>query len=87
MSAIELKFNGSLERSNYLKDFECANCDKFITDSDIEENNYRLLVSDYANEVKKENFLSPRLGKNLTYYGVNFWLKGVEHQDCPPVRG
>ena len=72
MSAVELKFEGTLESSSYLKDFECANCDKFITDTDISENNYRLLVSDYANEVKKEEFLSPRLGRNLTYYGVNF---------------
>jgi len=72
MSTVELKFEGSFEKSTHLKDFECANCDKFITDSDISESNYRLLVSDYANEVKKENFLSPRLGRNLTYYGVNF---------------
>ena len=78
MSAVELRFNGTLESSNYLKDFEYANCDKFITDSDIEESNYRLLVSDYANEVKKESFLSSRLGRNLTYYGVNFWLLGEE---------
>jgi hypothetical protein len=83
MGATELKFNGTLESSSYLKDFECSHCDKFITESDIEKSNYRLLVSDYANEVKKEQFLAPRLGRNLTYYGVNFWLKSVEHQDCP----
>ena len=83
MSAIELKFEGTFESSNYLKDFECCNCYKSITNSDIEENNYRLWVSDYANEVKKEEFISPRLGRNLTYYGVNFWLKGVEHEYCP----
>ena len=83
MSAIELKFNGLLERSNYLKDFQCSHCNQFITDNDIEEKNYHLLVSDYANEVNKENLLSPRLGRNLTYYGVNFWLKGVEHEYCP----
>ena len=83
MSAVELKFNGLFEKSDYLKDFECSNCDKFITDDDIEKSNYILWVSDYANEVKKEQFLSPRLGRNLTYYGVNFWLKGVEHHYCP----
>ena len=42
MSTVELKFEGTLESSNYLKDFECANCDKFITDTDISESNYRL---------------------------------------------
>lgn len=42
MSAIELKCEGTLESSNYLKDFQCANCDKFITDEDISENNYKL---------------------------------------------
>ena len=46
MSAVELKFEGSFEKSNYLKDFECANCDKFITDLDISENNYRLFLMD-----------------------------------------
>jgi hypothetical protein len=42
MSTVELKFNGTLESSGYLKDFECSHCDKFITDQDIEENNYKL---------------------------------------------
>jgi hypothetical protein len=42
MSAVELKFEGTLESSSYLKDFECANCDKFITDEDISESNYKL---------------------------------------------
>ena len=42
MGAVELKFEGTLESSSYLKDFECPHCDKFITDSDIEKNNYRL---------------------------------------------
>ena len=72
MSAIELKFEGILESSSYLKDFQCSSCNHYISDQDISENNYKLLVSDYANEVKKESFLSPRLGRNLTYYGVNF---------------
>jgi hypothetical protein len=42
MSAIELKFEGTLESSSYLKDLECCNFYKSITNSDIEENNYRL---------------------------------------------
>ena len=42
MGAVELKFNGSFERSQYLKDFQCPYCDKFINDKDISENNYRL---------------------------------------------
>ena len=56
MSTVELKFEGTLESSNYLKDFQCANCNNYITDQDISENNYQLLVSDYANEVKKEQY-------------------------------
>ena len=84
MGAVELKFEGSFEKSHYLKDWQCPRCDKFITDVDISENNYRLLVSDYANEITKDEFLSPRLGRNMTAYGLEFWLKSVEHQDCPP---
>ena len=84
MSAVELKFAGSFEKSHYLKDWQCPNCDKFITDNDISEKNYSLWVSDYANEVSKDEFLSPRLGRNMTAYSLEIWLKGVEHQDCPP---
>jgi len=75
MGAVELKFSGSFERSQYLKEFHCSCCDKFITDSDISENNYRLWVSDYANEITKSE---------SSTYGVDFWLKSVEHLDCPP---
>ena len=84
MGAIELKFNGLFEKSNYLKDFQCSHCDKFITDNDISESNYRLWVSDYANDVNKDEFFGQRVGRNLTIYSLEFWLKGVEHQDCPP---
>jgi len=42
MGAVELKFSGSFERSQYLKEFSCPYCDNFITDQDISENNYRL---------------------------------------------
>jgi hypothetical protein len=30
MGAVELKFSGSFERSEHLKDFQCPCCDKFI---------------------------------------------------------
>ena len=78
MGAVELKFNGSFERSEYLKDFQCPYCDKFITDKDISENNYRLWVSDYASEVTKSD--SAFAG---SVYGLDFWLKSIEHEYCP----
>jgi len=74
MGAVELKFNGSFERSEYLKEFSCPYCDKFITDKDLRENNYRLWVSDYANEITKSE---------SSVYGLDFWLKSVEHEYCP----
>ena len=75
MGAVELKFSGSFERSEYLKDWQCPYCDKFITEQDISESNYRLWVSDYANEITKSE---------SSVYGLDFWLKSVEHLDCPP---
>ncbi|KLL05372.1 MAG: hypothetical protein MRERV_1c040 [Mycoplasmataceae bacterium RV_VA103A] len=44
-------------------------------------------MSDYANEVEKDEFFSERLGRNLTTYGLNFWLKAVEHLECPEGEG
>jgi len=78
MGAVELKFSGSFEKDQYLKEFQCPYCDKFITDNDISENNYRLWVSDYANEITRSE--SALVG---SVYGVEFWLKSVEHLDCP----
>ena len=72
MGAVELKFSGFFERSSYLKEFSCAYCQQAITEQDILKSNYRLYVSDYANEVSKEEFFSARLGRNLTTYGLNF---------------
>ena len=83
MSSIELKFQGTFNKSDYLKEFSCGYCQHYITEQDIGQGNYRLYVSDYANEVEKISFFSPRLGRNLTTYGLNFWLKSVEHQECP----
>ena len=74
MATIELKFSGTFNKSDYLKEFCCPYCDKFITDQDISENNYRLWVSDYANEITKSE---------SSVYGVDFWLKSVEHEYCP----
>jgi hypothetical protein len=39
-----------------------------------------LWVSDYANELTKERSLGS------TYYGLSFWLRLVEHQNCPDTE-
>ena len=83
MASIELKFQGTFNKSDYLKDFFCIGCQHYLTEQDISQGNYRLYVSDYANEVEKNSFFSPRLGRSLTAYGLTFWLKAVEHQECP----
>ena len=66
----------------FLKDFACVFCQHYLTEYDISQGNYRLYVSDYANEVDKEEIFSDRLGRKLTTYGLTFWLKAVEHQEC-----
>ena len=83
MSSIELKFSGTFNKSDYLQEFSCGYCQHYFTEQDISQGNYRLYVSDYANDVDKEEFFSERLGRNLTTYGLNFWLKAIEHQECP----
>ena len=83
MATIELKFSGTFSKADYFKEFSCGFCQQAITEQDISQGNYRLYVSDYANEVDKEVFFSARLGRNLTSYGLTFWLKSVEHQECP----
>ena len=72
MAAIELKLSGTFNHSDYLQEFSCGYCQQYITEQDISQGNYRLYVSDYANEVNKEIFFSERLGRNLTTYGLNF---------------
>ena len=72
MASIELKFSGTFQKDDYLKEFSCGYCQQYITEQDILRGNYRLYVSDYANEVDKEEFFSERLGRNLTAYGLNF---------------
>ena len=83
MASIELKFSGTFAKTDYLKEFSCVGCQHYLTEQDISKGNYRLYVSDYANEVDKEVFFSARLGRNITSYGLTFWLKSVEHQECP----
>jgi len=83
MASIELKFQGTFNHSDYLQEFSCAYCQQFITEHDISKGNYRLYVSDYANDLEKEEYFSERLGRHLTTYGLNFWLKAVGHLECP----
>jgi hypothetical protein len=72
MGAVELKFNGTFAKDQYLKDFRCPQCQQAISEQDISEKNYQLWVSDYANEVSKSEFFSDRLGRNLTCYNLTF---------------
>jgi hypothetical protein len=72
MASIELKFSGTFNKSDYLKEFSCVGCQQTITEQEILKGNYRLYVSDYANDLSKEEFFSARLGRNLTSYGLTF---------------
>ena len=72
MASIELKFQGTFNKSDYLKELSCVGCQQYITEQDILRGNYRLYVSDYANEVDKKEFFSAQLERNLTAYGLNF---------------
>ncbi|CAI2192935.1 12677_t:CDS:2, partial [Funneliformis geosporum] len=72
MASIELKFQGTFNKSDYLREFSCGSCQQYLTEQDISIGNYRLYVSDYANEVDKEEYFSTRLGRHLTTYGLNF---------------
>ena len=77
MGAELLKFTGFFDNRELLKDFSCWQCKQAISEQDIQQKNYQLWVSDYANEITK-NFC----GDNLVH-GVSFWLKSVEHENCP----
>jgi len=46
MVAVELKFSGTFNKSDYLKEFSCGICQQAITEQDISKGNYRLYVSD-----------------------------------------
>ncbi|CAG8459709.1 6982_t:CDS:2, partial [Racocetra persica] len=67
--AVELKFQGTFNKSDYLQEFSCGICQQYITEQDICQSNYRLYVSDYANEVEKDEFFSERLGNITTQQG------------------
>lgn len=56
MVSIELKFSGTFQKDDYLKDFCCGSCQQYLSEKDIFAGNYRLYVSDYANEVDKEEY-------------------------------
>ncbi|MEG7979028.1 MAG: hypothetical protein NY202_03915 [Mollicutes bacterium UO1] len=72
MASIELKFQGTFNNTDYLQEFSCGNCQHYLTEQDICQGNYRLYVSDYANDLAKEEVFSERLGRCLTTYGLNF---------------
>lgn len=72
MGAVELKFQGTFNKSDYLQEFSCGYCQQAITEQEISQGNYRLYVRDYANEVEKEEYFSQRLGRSLTAYGLSF---------------
>ena len=83
MGAISKNMNGiSFENKEHLKDFPCSNCHLFLDDKDLKEENYTFWFSDYANEITKETSLS---GKGYVY-GADFWLKGVDHAECPETE-
>jgi hypothetical protein len=42
MSAVELKFDGTFEKDQILKDFRCPQCQQAISEQDITEKNYQL---------------------------------------------
>ena len=87
MASIELKFSGTFNKSDYLKEFSCIGCQHYLTEQEISKGNYRLYVSDYANDLEKEVFFSERLGRSLTTYCLTFWLKAVKHQECLEGEG
>jgi hypothetical protein len=42
MGAVELKFHGTFAKDNYLKDFQCPQCQQPISEQDIAQKNYTL---------------------------------------------
>jgi len=78
MGAINKNLNGvSFEKGQgLLTNFPCSQCQFYLTEQDIGRENYSFWFSDYANEIIKED----------TFYGANFWLKGVDHLECPETE-
>jgi len=42
MGAVELKFDGTFEKDQVLKDFSCWQCKQAISEQDIQQKNYQL---------------------------------------------
>jgi len=42
MGAVELKFSGTFNKSDYLQEFSCGFCQQYITEQDILKGNYHL---------------------------------------------
>jgi len=59
-----------------LTNFPCSQCQFYLTEQDIGRENYSFWFSDYSNEIVKEG----------SFYGANFWLKGVDHLECPETE-
>lgn len=80
MGAIKINMEGiAFEKGReLLKNFCCSQCQLYLTEQDIKQENYSFWFSDYANEITKEKTIG---GYNV--YGANFWLKGVDHLECP----
>jgi len=72
MASIELKCQGKFNNSDYLQEFSCGSCQQYLTEQDISKGNYRLYVSDYANDLNREEYFSQQLGRHLTTCGLNF---------------
>lgn len=79
MGAIKINLEGIsfAKGKEHLQDFQCSNCQLFISELDISQENYSFWLSDYANDISKSY-----VGNNPCY-GADFWLKGVDHLDCP----
>lgn len=78
MGAIKINMEGiSFEKGReLLTNFPCSQCQLYLTKQDIRKENYSFWFSDYANEIIKEG----------SFYGANFWLKGIDHLECPDME-
>jgi hypothetical protein len=82
MGAFKLNFPVAfVEIPTYLKDFQCPHCNYYLTDEDINQNNYNLWVINEISEITKtENIYS--FGDGKPAYEMNFRLRAVGHRNC-----
>jgi hypothetical protein len=82
MAIFKLNFPvGFVETPTYLKDFQCPHCNYYLTDEDINQNNYNLWVINEISEITKtENLFS--FGDGKPAYEMSFRLRVVEHRNC-----